>query len=104
MPNIRNLTDGTDALRQGAAQISNIATDFFKEYEAIYSVFDNELEASWIGSGAKEFAANTEATKPKFKALYDLMNEYSEQLIKITDAYESQAQEVANAMNSISFD
>lgn len=104
MPNIRNLTDGTDALRQGAAQISNIATDFFKEYEAIYSVFDNELEASWIGSGAKEFAANTEATKPKFKALYDLMNEYSEQLIKITDAYESQAQEVANAANSISFD
>ena len=104
MPNIRNLTDGTDALRQGAAQISNIATDFFKEYEAIYSVFDNELEASWIGSGAKEFAANTEATKPKFKALYDLMNEYSEQLIKIADAYESQAQEVANAVNSISFD
>ena len=45
MPNIRNLTDGTDALRQGAAQISNIATEFFKEYEAIYSVFDNELEA-----------------------------------------------------------
>lgn len=32
------------------------------------------------------------------------MNEYSEQLIKIADAYDSQAQEVANAANSISFD
>ncbi|OPZ21399.1 MAG: hypothetical protein BWZ04_01022 [Firmicutes bacterium ADurb.BinA205] len=104
MPNIRNLSEGTYALRQDATQISNIATEFFKEYEAIYSVFDNELEASWIGSGEKEFAANTEATKPKFKALYDLMNEYSEQLIKIADAYDSQAQEVANAANSISFD
>ena len=104
MPNTRSLSNGTDELRSSAAKISNIATDFFKEYETIYSIYDNELKSSWIGSGDKEFRANTEAIKPKFKTLHDLLNEYSSQLINVADSYDSQEADIKSAVSNLTFE
>lgn len=104
MANVRGLSNGTDELRSSASKLSNLATEFYKEYEAIYSLYDNELKSSWIGSGDKEFRANVENMKPNFEKLHELINEYSSQLINVADSYDSQEQDIRAAVSNITFE
>lgn len=104
MANLRSLSGGTDELRSIASKISDSATEFFKEYEAIYSLYDNELKSSWIGSGDKAFRTNTDAVKPKFEQLRELMNDYSAALINAADSYDSQEADIIAAASTISFE
>ncbi len=102
--NTRTLTAGTDQLRTIAAKMSSIGTDFFKEYEAIYSLYDNELSEAWVGSGIDAFKQNVETIKPNFKKLYDLINDYSSQLVSAADAYDSQESDIKAATSNITFE
>ena len=102
--NIRTLSEGTDKLRTVAGKMSSIATDFFKEYEDIYKLYEGELSQAWIGSGIDVFMTNVNAMKPNFTALYNLINDYSAQLISSADAYDSQENDIKNATSNITFE
>ena len=102
--NIRSLNEGTDSLRKIASDITNTATDFHREFGALYGVIEGDLPPIWDGTGSKEFQSVASGAKPKFEQLFDLMNEYSSQLIKAADVYDSQAEDVKSATNNITFE
>lgn len=104
MANVRKLVNGSDELRSAANNISNLATEFFKNYEGMYSTIENDLATVWVGSGADEFKANAENMKGHFEALHELMNEYSSQLINVANSYDSQEADIISAVSTLSFD
>lgn len=104
MANVRRLTSGSDELRAAANTISNLATEFFSDYQAMYSVIENDLSTVWIGSGADEFRNHAEDMKEHFETLHELMNEYSSQLINVANSYDSQETDIISQINALSFD
>ncbi len=102
--NIRSLNEGTDSLRKIASDITNTATDFYKEFGALYNVIEGDLPPLWDGTGSKEFQSVAAGVKPKFEQLFGLMNEYSSQIIKAADAYDSQTEDIKNETSSITFE
>ncbi|MDO5559702.1 MAG: WXG100 family type VII secretion target [Oscillospiraceae bacterium] len=99
----RSLTEGTAVLRAAANQITSIANDFFTTYSNLFIKVNNDLANNWVGEDSTTFVTKANTYEPKFKEMYNIMNDYSNFLIQTATSYEQQIQDVKNVANTIEF-
>lgn len=99
--NSRVLNQGTDSLRSTANRIINTSGEFFKAYSSMYTEIDTNLKTNWVGSDSEAFNATVHEAEPRFKHLYELMQEYAQFLLQTADAYDQQQQDIRSAISTI---
>jgi len=99
--NSRLLNQGTDSLRATANRIINTSGDFFKAYSSMYTEIDTNLKANWAGSDSDAFNTTVHEAEPKFKYLYELMQEYAQFLLQTADAYDEQQRAIRSSLSGI---
>lgn len=102
--NNRLLTQGTDSLRATANKIINTAGDFFTSYSGMYTEIDSNLKTNWVGADSDAFNAGVHEVEPKFKQMYELMQDFAQFLLQTADAYDQQEQDIRNAAQAIKFE
>lgn len=98
---IRNLVNGSDSLRTTANNIINAAGDFYKAYSDMYNEIDSNLKSNWVGSDSDAFNSGVHNVEPKFKSLYELMQDFAQFLYQTADAYDEQEKDTQTTAASV---
>ncbi|MBE6842051.1 MAG: hypothetical protein E7510_04375 [Ruminococcus sp.] len=102
--NSRSLVQGIGALNTASSNIRNQSEHFLTKYTAFFKEVEGNLSTNWVGSGSKEFIEKVNEMRPKYQEMYNLMNTYAFFLNQTADAYEEQAQDIANEAKSLVFE
>lgn len=102
--NRRILTQGVESLRSSSVKVQNQAENFLTRYTKFFQVIEGDLSTNWQGSGSQEFREKANEMRPKYQQMYEIINQYAFFISQTADAYEQQAQDIANEAKALSFE
>jgi len=86
-------SEGTDTVVTISTQIDALGDDFFREYNDLYVLVENELSSCWKGEDYEAFRQKVNEEKHFFESMRDVISEYATFLRNTANAHDARMQD-----------
>jgi hypothetical protein len=93
-------SEGTDTIVTTSMEISSLGDDFFREYNDLYALVENELATVWKGDDSDAFRQKVNEMKHYFETMRDTISEYALFLRNTANAHEARMEDSKGQVQS----
>lgn len=93
-------SEGTDTIVTVSTQIDALGDEFFREYNDLYNLVENELAGGWKGEDYEAFKQKVNEEKHFFESMRDVISEYATFLRNTANAHNARMEDSKSQVQS----